>query len=1053
MRIMNEDEFIKEIAVSLVNRKCALFCGSGFTVEGGGATWGQLLDFLKNKYNYDSPLKNEFDIMSDLCKKHKKENIYKDIQERLKNIKITDSNLKLTSFPWYTTFTTNYDTVLEDSLDKSQKDLQTRRIVEGTEFFLDGIQSEILCVKLMGSVDRKFNCPGHMILDIGDLTRAKKERDKIFIRFADNAANLSFLFVGYSFDDSLFTEILDLLLTYTGELNNKYYAVFIKKPNPDKEYLLNMHNIEYLVIEDLQTFIKKLGEEYSKRNPKDFSQKKLSLGNDIIIFDSKKTYKFLSFYNPILTEDLEGDIEPFYFFKGDTNSLKPFSLNWHFPRTEIKKVINGVLSGKKNKSNIIELSGNPGEGRTYVILASIVELINKHNSIAIRLQNHKLNIIPDIDSLKEFINEIENKIDKQNGQTPERIILFADFSLEIEDIIKYQKLSLASRYPVSLVFESMSNSIQTLKGNSDFSNHIIEIDKELPLKQKEGLANYIKTTVQKHKFPEIDLDNINEIIKEEERFFPIMYRIIHPTRRSIDTIVSQEFSDLPNEITRDCILFISMASSLDLDMPLAVLKNALSEHHKTNLSYKNIFELIDNNSKAFVKRTEDKRTNPIASIYHSLIATYLIGHMADNAKSDKLIIDIGKSVDLISRIEGDFIGHLFINKGVNWGNIPGMIRPFSDKGLEQAFIKLKERQPARPILHHLARLYEKQDINDKRIIPLLEDSLATPKEDYSLNERKENILTTMARIKWKQNKNELIKLPRKSREINEIFGLLNEAKEEYMENIHPYDVHARILHELMQTREGIDKYEIANEAIEVIDEGLDYSDDQKSIERLGQLLIEILSEVDVEKAEECANDLFKEEKNGVGFYTLARIEYHKNEDSDKALGYLQKATESEKCPNKAFALYIEILLKDDDLKDYFQLEKLVKTLNSKKDFIDTWKSAYHKGTVNVITGNYSDAVAIFRYSHKKTPFILQRYVNLFWMEGGHRKKFEGRIRYLSEREGRIEGHNIEGWQDNFFFDPRRQGEANTLMTGLTVNFEIGFSPRGPQAFDVRPIKR
>ena len=75
------------------------------------------------------------------------------------------------------------------------------------------------------------------------------------------------------------------------------------------------------------------------------------------------------------------------------------------------------------------------------------------------------------------------------------------------------------------------------------------------------------------------------------------------------------------------------------------------------------------------------------------------------------------------------------------------------------------------------------------------------------------------------------------------------------------------------------------------------------------------------------------------------------------------------------------------------------------------------------------------------------------MEKGHRKMFTGKIgRVLTEREGSIYSHSINGWNRDIFFDPRKQELLKFLESGLIVNFEVGFNPIGPIAFDVRPTK-
>ena len=83
---------------------------------------------------------------------------------------------------------------------------------------------------------------------------------------------------------------------------------------------------------------------------------------------------------------------------------------------------------------------------------------------------------------------------------------------------------------------------------------------------------------------------------------------------------------------------------------------------------------------------------------------------------------------------------------------------------------------------------------------------------------------------------------------------------------------------------------------------------------------------------------------------------------------------------------------------------------------------------------------------------MQKRVQSFWMEKGRRKALVGKIARTTEKEGRILGHEIKGWKEDIFFDPRNQKLKLLLQAGLSVEFELGFSPRGPIAFDVRPIK-
>ncbi len=226
---------ISDFTASIATRRCALFAGSGLTSDSGGASWDTLIEYLKTEFHYSSPLDENFEIMTDLLRKNDPEEVYNSIKERLKNAQITDSVIELMRLPWFAVFTTNYDLAIERALVDNQG-LSLRTVVTGTEFQLDGLLTELLCVKLMGSIDKPYGELGSMVLDSGDLSKAREERGRIFDTLAVHAANLSFFFIGYSFKDKLFLEILSKLEKIIGKPKNTYFALFRNEPDPKYRY-------------------------------------------------------------------------------------------------------------------------------------------------------------------------------------------------------------------------------------------------------------------------------------------------------------------------------------------------------------------------------------------------------------------------------------------------------------------------------------------------------------------------------------------------------------------------------------------------------------------------------------------------------------------------------------------------------------------------------------------------------------------------------------------------------------------------------------------------
>lgn len=1037
---------LSNLAASIVSRRCALFAGAGLTADSGGALWSELVDYLKDKFDYDSPLHDEFEIMGDISEKVGRSVVYNAIIERLKDAKISDSLTALISLPWFTAFTTNYDVALEDALNRKQK-LNVRTICTGREYALTGLQSEILCVKLMGSLDIRDGDPGSMILDPGDLAIAREERARIFDTLASHAANRSFLFIGYSFNDKLFFEMLQKIIKTIGKPTNTYYAVFLNEPDEEKEYLLKQYNVE-VIVSDLLSFTKELASQVALREPTDYTSKRIPLDRDIISIDSTKVGDFLTLYEPILLEDLEEEVSPQSFLKGQTSSLKPFDLKWHFPREAIKSIID---TAKANDKRIIAVEGELGSGRTFVILAAIYDLITKYRSLAIRIPSYSINKIPAPEHLKIFLQEVERAASSIGVKYPERIVIWAEFPLESSEIAQFSALvSEFEKYPIVLIAENYQFSHIAEGWFSSDKSHTIILDASLKDTEKDQLVEYIVETCRVHRFPEISEEEARQIADEEESFLSIMYRSLDPTRRSINRIIQEEFSNLTELPTKKCISLCAIASSVDIQMPVAILRKALSKSIERELTFPDTFEIAIEKAKAFTKQSIDHRTNPYFSIYNTLIAQHLITLIGLDLVHE-LLEAIAQTADLRSRIEAEFISNLLIYKGVNWKG-PQHLRPFKNVGLEKALTELMVRQPARPIIHHLARLYFNIDQDDVRIVQLLEKALAEPKEYYILEERKENVLVTLARVKWAKNKEELLSCARNDPEIEKIISLLIQARSGFFPNIHAYDLHARILKELSQEKSEEEKLNLLSEAIDILRRGLEQcSEDDPNYQRLKELKTKILADIDPVKAEEFAKELLIERKDGTGYYILAVKEYYQNLRQDKAIDFLDKAIGAEKCPGDAIVLKIEIML-SKKAPEYVSLLELVEQLSA-IGYADSWKSAYYKGIVYTIVGKYSEAVYYFKISHRLAPRYLQRKIQVFWEDKKHRKVHTGKIgRILTEREGRIYAHGIEGWKDDIYFDPRKQEKKEDLKPGLPVNFELGFSHRGPIAFDVRPYK-
>ena len=259
--------------------------------------------------------------------------------------------------------------------------------------------------------------------------------------------------------------------------------------------------------------------------------------------------------------------------------------------------------------------------------------------------------------------------------------------------------------------------------------------------------------------------------------------------------------------------------------------------------------------------------------------------------------------------------------------------------------------------------------------------------------------------------------------------------------------------ELWANRQESEKLDLINEAIDVINESLDiFVGDSINEERFNILLIESLREIDPADAEETARRMFEAANDGTGYYTIAHTEcLEKN--PEEAIKYIRMAITAAKYPYTALILLFDILLQIDQ-PPYEELYPLVERL-SELDYEDTWKSAYHKAIIYAVNGDYGKSKENFANAFKIAPRLSIDVERIhFWKEDGRRRTFTGKIgRIYNSRTGEIYSHDVDGWISEIFFNPSRQKDKIRLKTGLFVDFELGFSSRGPIAWDVRPHKR
>ncbi|MDS0279408.1 SIR2 family protein [Halomicroarcula sp. S1AR25-4] len=1032
------DKDLNRLAGEIARGDCVLFAGSALTIKDGGLTWDQLVSRTKEEFTYESPLTDNYRILNDIVEENREEKVHAYIKSELEDIELTEPVSYLSELPWFTCFTTNYDTALEDAL-KENQDTRVRTIIETGKFELSSSPTHLLCVKLMGSITREPPEKGSMVLTRGDRESAKDERSRMFDILGSNAAHKSFLFVGYSFSDGIFEEMLEQVKSKTGAPKGKFYALFKSELTEEQEYQLEKMGVTP-IIGDISEFSGELKERVDERNTSDYRTKSVPIGNEVVRVANEDIGEFLDVYDPVLNVDYRNEVTPREFYRGNSESLDPFKKEWHY-RREIEETIIGKIVDDNVSS--INVYGQPGSGRSFLISSLVERLIRENKSLAINIPSHTWSSIPYPDELEGFVSRIEQRAEEIGVEGPQSIVLFSKDTIDDNDLARFERLVKEIDHRVILLTESVE---PINEGDVPCLHESVSINREIPQEERDDFVQYLVDITNEHNLLGVDKETAEQYIEIDPEFLPVMYRSIFQTKKSIQAIITDEYSELDAGKQQELVNLCAVSTSLNIHIPVTVCRRYLEEISNEDIDWEEVFRIREN-CQNLVSESLDSRETPIFGIYHNLVADILCKRMGIY-KANEVLMNLAESVDLKSEVESEFVSKFLIRKGV--GSDTEAELPFSFEGLEAALERLAERQPARPVLHHLAILKQEIGRPKEEFIPLLEKALEDEAEKYKSNERIENIMVTLADLKWRS----ITEDPERQMPDYE-----NEEVQDIMENLiaarnvrynpNSYHVQAKIFRDLAKAESGEKKFWLLNQGLELLDEALARFYKPENRQAVHRLKVKILKDIDREDAEKHAKEVFQRENSGEGYYTLARMDLFGEQNNTRALANLDNAMDAEDYPAGAVDLRVKILL-EDRYAQYEKMLRFVRELDRRQDFEYTWEQLFRKAVVLTINGKYSESKETFFKANQESP-RWKNPTQYKWMEDSADKKFRGEIKDVSDSEGFIYNHNVDNWKDDIYFEPHDQDEFSEMKSGLDVEFEVSFSLKGPQAVGVTLI--
>lgn len=222
---MEREAFIKEVASKCKNSNAALFLGAGMSTESGLPSWKQLFEPMARELNIDIE-KTDYQLY-DIAQFYENDKgvseLHKKVSYEINRISVQSETLdEVTNMQCNSIWTTNFDRVIETNYYRKGK--ITNVIYSEDNLIRVDLNKNINIFKLNG--------------DISDLKRAivtKKNleeyesKHKLLLSFFKRELVVkSFLFLGYSFTDSIVLScISELSQAFDG--NHPYHYTILKK--------------------------------------------------------------------------------------------------------------------------------------------------------------------------------------------------------------------------------------------------------------------------------------------------------------------------------------------------------------------------------------------------------------------------------------------------------------------------------------------------------------------------------------------------------------------------------------------------------------------------------------------------------------------------------------------------------------------------------------------------------------------------------------------------------------------------------------------------------
>jgi hypothetical protein len=262
-----QKEFLNAISKKALNGNISIFLGAGISIDANYPSWKTLLEPCAEQLEIDiSSMNNLFLLAQYYVNKFGEGELKNIINQRINRVEYESKIVtELLNLHFESIWTTNYDKVIEKNLDK--KGIVSNSIFDEKDLLNVDLSNRINIYKLNGDISNLDN----IVVTKNDMENYEKNHEMFLTFLKRELISNTFIFLGYSFQDSIILNCLNKISECLGKSSICHYAI-MPKNDIDKNYIEDLncrYNIKVITVEEyneIPKLLRTLNHKIRERN-------------------------------------------------------------------------------------------------------------------------------------------------------------------------------------------------------------------------------------------------------------------------------------------------------------------------------------------------------------------------------------------------------------------------------------------------------------------------------------------------------------------------------------------------------------------------------------------------------------------------------------------------------------------------------------------------------------------------------------------------------------------------------------------------------------------